>query len=323
MGLAVQPVGFLQQQTRIGTASGIWLDVIAADFFGQRISRHPAQLDDDFRASIRRELVRERGTRAAVAAAVKDLTGRGPVIFEPARTSDTGGYGGLHGGGGGLGYGVAGGWGSLCLPFQCFVTAYRPHGIGIATVAGWGSGAGGYARGAIEYASLSMVAGQVTDSDIFAAVAAVLPANTIAWTQIKLISQGRTMDRPLVYPGSIPLDKDLLSSNRNAMVALGYLAQAVLGTAPVVDGLVCIPTAPASMTVNVGPGSITQFGAIDPLAYGSLAANTTDPLVKMGINVTSAPFTLPAPSTSGSSINYLLQATLQESDANPLVLPGL
>ena len=129
------------------------------------------------------------------------------------------------------------------------------------------------------------------------------------------------MDRPLVYPGSIPLDTDLLSSNRNAMIALGYLAQAVLGTAPVVDGLACTPTAPASMTVNIGPGSITQFGAIDTLAYGSLAADTTDPLLKMGINVSSASFTLTAPSTSGMSINYLLQATLQESDANPLVLP--
>ena len=40
------------------------------------------------------------------------------------------------------------------------------------------------------------------------------------------------MDRNLVYPGSIPLDTDLLSINRNAMIALGYLAQAVLGAGP-------------------------------------------------------------------------------------------
>lgn len=178
-------LGFVRQQARIETASGIWLDVIAADFFGQGMSCRPAQLDDDFRASIRRELVRERGTRAAVIAALADLTGRKPVIFEPARASDTGGYGGLHGGGGGLGYGIVGGWGSLHLPFQCFVTAYRPRGTGIAAVAGWGTGAGGYGRGAIEYASLSMIAGQVTDSDIFASVAAVMPVNTIAWTQIR------------------------------------------------------------------------------------------------------------------------------------------
>lgn len=129
------------------------------------------------------------------------------------------------------------------------------------------------------------------------------------------------MDRPLVYPGSIPLDTDLLSTNRNVMIAIGYLAQAVLGTAPVIDGLACTPTVPASLTVNVGPGSITQFGAVDPLAYGSLAADTTDPLVKMGINVSPASFTLAAPTVSGMAINYLLQAALQESDAVPVVLP--
>ena len=177
-------LSFVRAQSRIGTASGIWLDVIAEDFFGQRLKRRPAQPDDDFRASIRHELVRERGTRAAVAAALTDLTGRAPAIFEPARTSDTGGYGGLRGGGGGLGYGVAGGWGSLGLPFQFFVTAYRPHGTGIAAVAGWNASVGAYGVGALEYASPSMIAGQVTDSDIFASVAAVLPANAIAWTQI-------------------------------------------------------------------------------------------------------------------------------------------
>ncbi len=58
------------------------------------------------------------------------------------------------------------------------------------------------------------------------------------------------MDRILVYPGSIPLDTDMLNTNRNTMVALGYLAQAILGGNTVVDGLVCSPTAPASMTVR-------------------------------------------------------------------------
>ncbi len=61
------------------------------------------------------------------------------------------------------------------------------------------------------------------------------------------------MDRILVYPGSIPLDTDLLNTNRNGMIALGYLAQAVLGTGTVVDGLVCSPTIPASLSVTVGP----------------------------------------------------------------------
>jgi hypothetical protein len=37
------------------------------------------------------------------------------------------------------------------------------------------------------------------------------------------------MDRNIVYPGSIPLDTDLLSVNRNTMIGLGFLARAILG----------------------------------------------------------------------------------------------
>lgn len=129
------------------------------------------------------------------------------------------------------------------------------------------------------------------------------------------------MDRNIVYPGSIPLDTDLLSINRNAMIAIGFLAQAVLGTDTVADGLACQPTSPPSMSVTVGPGSLTQFGPVDLLAYGSLAADTTSSVVKMGINTGSTSFTLTAPASSGQSINYLIEASFQETDTNPVALP--
>jgi hypothetical protein len=129
------------------------------------------------------------------------------------------------------------------------------------------------------------------------------------------------MDRILVYPGSIPLDTDLLNTNRNSMIALGCLAQTILGTGTVVDGLVCSPTAPASLSVIVGPGSIIQLSVIDSLAYGSLPADTTDALLKHGINLATTSFTLTSPTTSGQAINYLIQAALLESDTNPIVLP--
>jgi len=129
------------------------------------------------------------------------------------------------------------------------------------------------------------------------------------------------MDRNIVYPGSIPLDTDLLSVNRNAMIALGYLAQAVFGITPIVDGLACTPTLPPSMSVTVGPGTITQLAVIDALPYGSLPADTTDPMLKMGINIEPVGFVLTAPSTSGQSANYLIEAAFQESDVNPVVLP--
>ena len=129
------------------------------------------------------------------------------------------------------------------------------------------------------------------------------------------------MDRNIVYPGSIPLDTDILSVNRNTMVAIGFLAQAVLGTNVVCDGLRCSPTNPASLSITIGPGSIIQFGPIDLLAYGSIAADSTDLVVKMGINIGQTAFELAAPASVGQSINYLVQAAFQETDINPVVLP--
>ena len=129
------------------------------------------------------------------------------------------------------------------------------------------------------------------------------------------------MDRQIVYPASIPLDTDFLTQNRSAMVALGALAQAVLGTATIVDGLACRPTSPASLSVTVGAGSVTQFGPVDALAYGSLAADTADQIVKMGINLQPTTFTLSPPTTPGESVIYLIEATFSETDATPVVLP--
>jgi hypothetical protein len=129
------------------------------------------------------------------------------------------------------------------------------------------------------------------------------------------------MDRNIVYPGSIPLDTDLLSVNRNTMIGLGFLARAILGANTVADGLRCQPTSPASMNVVVGPGSLTQMGPIDLLAYGSIAADAADQIVKMGINISPTTFSLTAPSSVGQSINYLIEAAFQEVDGNPVVLP--
>jgi hypothetical protein len=129
------------------------------------------------------------------------------------------------------------------------------------------------------------------------------------------------MDRNIVYPGSIPLDTDLLTANKNFMISLGYLAQAVFGSATIVDGLSCLPTTPASLNITVGPGSITQFGPIDATAYGSIPADTTDYIVKMGTNVASVVFSLSPPSSVGQTMIYLVEAAFLEQDADPVVLP--
>lgn len=197
---------FVRAQARIRTASGIWLDFIAADFFGLAMRRGTAETDAQFRAHILLELLRERATRAALISALTDLTGNAPAVFEPTRATDTGGYGftGMTTGTG-LAYNTAGGYGSLLLPFQCFVKASRPSGGGVADVQGYylGSGwaGGGYGVGAIEYASLDMVRAQVTDADIYATVARTMPAATIAW--VNIVPQGTGL-------GSFVLDSGTL-----------------------------------------------------------------------------------------------------------------
>jgi len=129
------------------------------------------------------------------------------------------------------------------------------------------------------------------------------------------------MDRNIVYPGSVPLDTDLLTLNRNAMTALGALIAASLGSATVIDGLTVSPTTPASMNIQVGPGSITLATTMDATAYGSLPADTADPVVKMGINPGWTFLACPAPATARQSMMYLIQASFAETDANPAVLP--
>lgn len=128
------------------------------------------------------------------------------------------------------------------------------------------------------------------------------------------------MDRGIVYPGSIPLDSDILGANQRALIGIGALAKMALGQTTVVDGLIGTQTTTASLTINIGPGSIISLQEVDANAYGSLGTNT-NPLVKMGINLTSTPFTLTAPGTSGQSINYLIEAQFFEQDGTPVVLP--
>ncbi len=117
------------------------------------------------------------------------------------------------------------------------------------------------------------------------------------------------MDRQIVYPGAIPLDTDVLNLERNVMIAEGFLAQGAFGTGTQVWGLSCGPTSPASMSVVVAPGAIVSSQVVDQNAFGSLAADTSDALVKVGINLTSTTLTTMAPASAGQSINYLIEAS--------------
>ena len=129
------------------------------------------------------------------------------------------------------------------------------------------------------------------------------------------------MDRNVAFIGSVPRDVDILNLNKNTMVALGYLMQATLGTSVSVDGLACSPTTPASMTVNVSPGAIHSLQNVDNTAYGSLPADTTNQVMKQGINPATVNLSCPAPATTGQSVVYLVQAAYQDTDSGTAVLP--
>lgn len=163
----------VRQQSRVMTTDGAFLDMASKDFFAARLPRRPTEPDASFRLRVLQALRRNHATRDALVTVLQDLTGQTPVVFEASRPADTGAYTT-----GSLGYGVAGAWGSLNLPFQVFVTASRSKSNGIATIAGYGT------AGPLAYSSLSEVGGQVTDSDIYAAIVSVMPTASIAWTRI-------------------------------------------------------------------------------------------------------------------------------------------
>ncbi|CAG2136123.1 hypothetical protein [Cupriavidus numazuensis] len=129
------------------------------------------------------------------------------------------------------------------------------------------------------------------------------------------------MDRAIIYPGQVPLETDLLNTNKNTMIAVAKLAAAMLGSSGVVvNGLACAPTSPAGLTVNVLPGEMYSLVATDATAYSSLASDSHT-ILKQGIALDAVNLSCPAPGTAGQSINYLIQAIYQDSDAGTVVLP--
>jgi hypothetical protein len=165
-------------QSRIATSTGPFLDLIAFDFLGRYLVRGGLS-DNPFRARIMATILQERVTRAGMINALTLLTGQAPIIFEPWNTGDAGGYGCPN-----VAYGAAGGWGSMNLPGQAFVTVTRTSGSGVPNVGGYGSNLGGYGIGATEYVGPSNEQIGITDDDIYATIITTKPTGVICWTKI-------------------------------------------------------------------------------------------------------------------------------------------
>lgn len=130
------------------------------------------------------------------------------------------------------------------------------------------------------------------------------------------------MNREIVWVGQIPLDINFLRDNKNAYQAIAWLAQGVLGTSTLVTDVTCIPTTPATLSVNITPGQIFAIENVDGSNYGSLPIDSHN-ILKQGLLVDAANLAITPPGTVGYSQNYLIQAAFTETDAGSTVLPYL
>lgn len=129
------------------------------------------------------------------------------------------------------------------------------------------------------------------------------------------------MNRTITYPGALPKSADFLNAQRNAMISAGAILQAVFGTGAVASGFTCSALAVPGMGVQVSAGALTQYTTVDATAYGEIAADLTEFIVKQGINLDATTLNVAAPTTAGQSIAYLIEATFAETDGTPVVLP--
>lgn len=154
-------IAYAVLQTRLATVSDTWLDLAGLDYRGVEFQRRPGESDTDFRGRLL-PILRTAATRPALEALLAQLTGQPFWVFEPSRPADVGGYGVARAYGqtvrrvprfiGDHPYLGAGRYGSLSLPFQCFIHMRRP------------------------------LTGDLTDADLYAEIVAILPIACTAWT---------------------------------------------------------------------------------------------------------------------------------------------
>ena len=116
------------------------------------------------------------------------------------------------------------------------------------------------------------------------------------------------MDRVITWAGSLPLTEDMLHTNQNTLIAIGYLIRAAFGPCTTVDGLTCTPTNPPSLNVTVSDGSIIVLDDLEETAYSTLPQDVQHDIMKMGINISPTNFPITPPVTSGYQIVYLIRS---------------
>lgn len=180
---------YLRKQTRIKTATDVYLDLISSDFFGTELPRKNNESDGNFRIRILLNLFREKATREGMRKVLFDLTGFEPIIIEPYRPQDTGAYNVAST----MGYNIAGRYSGAGLQYQAFIIVFRPILNGVGRFAGLNVTNHGYnvVQSPTEvnpvlnaYGSISLIESFVTDADIYHAVAITRMNSTRIWVKI-------------------------------------------------------------------------------------------------------------------------------------------
>lgn len=174
-------LAFFFRQTRVATAEGMFLDLIARDYFGESgLVRRPSELDDNYRARITRMLLAPRGTRQAIQSAVEAVTGLSPLIFEPSNVNDTGAWDCPY-----LAFDTSGAWGATDMPRTALVTVLTPQQTSTSSVVGYDCIGGGWDVGQFVFDSGENVQNTVLDdADIYEAIDYAKPISSKPWTMI-------------------------------------------------------------------------------------------------------------------------------------------
>lgn len=127
------------------------------------------------------------------------------------------------------------------------------------------------------------------------------------------------MERAVFYYGSALDDRDLNNVGQKTMVALGKLAEAVLGTNAATLGLGVSPA--TGLTVTIAPGQLYQVEPLEATVLSDLPANNTHFIVKQALLLDPQTLTgFSAPVGAGTSVNYLIEAQYQDQDIGAVVL---
>jgi hypothetical protein len=131
------------------------------------------------------------------------------------------------------------------------------------------------------------------------------------------------MDRQTVYRDQIPYESDFLNAQRYAYQGFGLFLLDLIGPDTQVGGFPAVPTSPASMSVEVGPGRIYKLEPLDTTAWGELdgsggvpaVADADNQILKQGIMAETVTFLITAPPTGGHSQKYLIEGEFTEVEA--------